>query len=257
VSKRNVARFVVLGAALGTLGGYSSYAMRQSSAQVADPATIAQALASQVPNRAAKASRLAKLVPVTLAGDQVATYSLASISPGAEFGPSRETDGSLALRRGEAVEAVPQAEPKIDEAKSGPKIEIKPELKPEIKVATLTDVPLPGAKAKRLPAPARTSSTLLDDSQIAGLKSRLRLTAEQLEFWPAVEAALREVARTQLRPNHLKHVHGKPSIDVNAPEVQQLISAAMPLLTRLREDQKLEVRKLARIIGLDQVASQI
>jgi len=40
-------------------------------------------------------------------------------------------------------------------------------------------------------------------------------------------------------------------------EVQQLKSAAMPLLFQLREDQKREVRTLARLIGLEQVASQI
>jgi hypothetical protein len=39
-------------------------------------------------------------------------------------------------------------------------------------------------------------------------------------------------------------------------EVSQLKSAAMPLI-QLREDQKREVRMLARIIGLEAVASQI
>ncbi|MEA2898194.1 MAG: hypothetical protein QOJ84_3809, partial [Bradyrhizobium sp.] len=40
-------------------------------------------------------------------------------------------------------------------------------------------------------------------------------------------------------------------------EVSQLKSVAMPLLVQLREDQKREVRMLARIIGLEAVASQI
>ena len=35
------------------------------------------------------------------------------------------------------------------------------------------------------------------------------------------------------------------------------IRPAMPLLVQLREDQKNEVRSLARIIGLDKVASMI
>jgi hypothetical protein len=77
-----------------------------------------------------------------------------------------------------------------------------------------------------------------------------------MEYWPAVEGALREVARTQLR--HTKQMQGrKINIDVNSAEVQQLIWAAMPLLMRLRDEQKSEVRKLARIMGLEQVASQI
>ena len=45
--------------------------------------------------------------------------------------------------------------------------------------------------------------------------------------------------------------------DPDADEVQQLKSAAMPLLFQLREDQKREVRTLARLIGLEKVASQI
>jgi len=74
---------------------------------------------------------------------------------------------------------------------------------------------------------------------------------------PAVEAALRDVARTQLRHTKVQMQTGRINIDVNSPEVQKLIWAAMPLLMRLREDQKGEVRKLARVIGLEQVASQI
>ena len=46
-------------------------------------------------------------------------------------------------------------------------------------------------------------------------------------------------------------------IDPDAEEVQQLKSAAMPLLFQLREDQKREVRTLARLIGLEKVAAQI
>ncbi len=46
-------------------------------------------------------------------------------------------------------------------------------------------------------------------------------------------------------------------IDPDAAEVQQLKSAAMPSLFQLREDQKEEVRSLARLIGLEKVAAQI
>ena len=44
---------------------------------------------------------------------------------------------------------------------------------------------------------------------------------------------------------------------MSAADAQQLQSAATPLLRVLREDQKREVRALARIIGLDVVASRI
>jgi hypothetical protein len=111
------------------------------------------------------------------------------------------------------------------------------------------------APAKPKPAPPMG---LLDDGQIAGIKARLRLTPEQSEHWPAVETALRAVAKMQLREmRRNRNSSGKINIDVNSPEVQQLIWAAMPLLGQLREDQKTEVRRLVRVIGLEQVASRI
>jgi hypothetical protein len=47
------------------------------------------------------------------------------------------------------------------------------------------------------------------------------------------------------------------AIAPDAPEMQQLKTAATPLLAQLREDQKRDVRALARIIGLDAIASRI
>jgi hypothetical protein len=106
--------------------------------------------------------------------------------------------------------------------------------------------------------PTQKSYALLSDSQIAGIKERLKLSSSQESYWPAVESALRAVARKihstrQADPN----ATGAPIIDPEAEEVQQLKSAAMPLLLQLREDQKREVRQLARLIGLEKVAAQI
>ena len=105
--------------------------------------------------------------------------------------------------------------------------------------------------------PPQKSYALLSDAQIAGIKERLKLSSSQESYWPAVENALRAVARKihttrQADPN----ATGAP-IDPEAEEVQQLKSAAMPLLFQLREDQKREVRMLARLIGLEKVAAQI
>jgi len=75
-----------------------------------------------------------------------------------------------------------------------------------------------------------------------------------------VETALRAVARkihTTRQSNSNATTSSALQIDPDSEEVQQLKSAAMPLLFQLREDQKEEVRKLARIIGLDRVASAI
>ena len=121
--------------------------------------------------------------------------------------------------------------------------------------AALPPVP-PKPKLASKPVPQK-SYALLSDVQIAGIKERLRLSSDQESYWPAVENALRAVARRihsarQVDP----HATGVP-IDPDAPEVQQLKSAAMPLLFQLREDQKQEVRTLARLIGLEKVAAQI
>ena len=112
------------------------------------------------------------------------------------------------------------------------------------------------AEACRQAAPQK-SYALLSDAQIAGIKERLKLSSSQEPYWPAVESALRAVARKIHETRQADpHATGAP-IDPESAEVQQLKSAAMPLLFQLREDQKNEVRTLARLIGLEQVASQI
>jgi hypothetical protein len=126
------------------------------------------------------------------------------------------------------------------------------------KIAAPMAIPLDPQKPKLAAKPQpQKSYALLSDAQIAGIKERLKLSSDQESYWPAVETALRAVARKihatrQTDPN----ASGLP-IDPDAAEVQQLKSAAMPLLFQLREDQKREVRALARIIGLEKVAAQI
>ena len=106
------------------------------------------------------------------------------------------------------------------------------------------------------PAPQK-SYALLSDAQIAGIKQRLQLSSSQEYYWPAVESALRAIARKIHLTRQTDPSAVAALIDPDADEVQQLKSAAMPLLFQLREDQKQEVRSLARIIGLEKVAAQI
>jgi hypothetical protein len=160
----------------------------------------------------------------------VAAAALASYEP-----PQTVAASSEPLRQ-----AYASASPDID----APKIITAPEAAP------------PKPKAVIKPA-LQKAYALLSDVQIAGIKERLKLSASQESYWPAVESALRAVARKihttrQTDPN----ATGTP-IDPEAEEVQQLKSAAMPLLFQLREDQKREVRALARLIGLEKVASMI
>ena len=124
--------------------------------------------------------------------------------------------------------------------------------------AAMPQAPLtpPAPKLAAKPAPQK-SYALLSDAQIAGIKQRLALSPDQEYYWPAVESALRAVAQkihaTRQADPHATSV----PIDPDSAEVQQLKSAAMPLLFQLREDQKREVRSLARLIGLEKVAAQI
>ena len=247
MSKRKVACFVIFGAVSVTLAGYSAFAQRTS--RIFQDAQAAEFTAPQTSNRAAKTNKLLIETAFQAIKDQP-VYALASADPNMNMAPERAPNPVIA-----ATPAIPATTP-------APAVEPKAAAAPvvEPKVASVSPAPLPHEKPKRLlppppaaPAPAQTG--LLDDGQINGLKGRLRLTEDQVEYWPAVEAALRDVVRTQLRG--ARHVAGKVNIDTNSPEVQKLIWAAMPLLMRLREDQKSEVRKLARVIGLEQVASQI
>ncbi len=114
--------------------------------------------------------------------------------------------------------------------------------------------PKPKVASKPVPPPQK-SYALLSDVQIAGIKDRLKLSSSQESYWPAVESALRAVAR-KIHATKQTDPNAAP-IDPDAEEVQQLKSAAMPLLFQLREDQKREVRTLARLIGLEKVAAMI
>jgi len=123
-------------------------------------------------------------------------------------------------------------------------------------VAPIENPPLPVSrpKAADLP-PVQTSYTLLSDIQIVAIKERLRMSEAQAKYWPPVEAALRDLARRK----HAARQAGsdKGAVSLSTAEAQELQTAAAPLLRQLREDQKREVRTLARIIGLDVVASRI
>jgi len=209
--------FLVVGAAAASILGRDS--VPATRLEMASPV-----VKSPVPNRESKKDRL-----------QVATLALAS------FEPPQTASLSQPLRQAYASESSADIQP--------PKITAP---------AAMPAAPLAPPKPKLAAKPqVQKSYALLSDVQIAGIKERLKLSADQESYWPAVESALRAVARKihatrKADPN----ATGVP-IDPDAEEVQQLKSAAMPLLFQLREDQKQEVRTLARIIGLEKVASMI
>ena len=153
-----------------------------------------------------------------------ATFALAS------FGPSQDVTLGEPLRQAYAAASPADLVPPPAAAPQKPKVVAKPQ------------------------PPVQKPYALLSDTQIAGIKERLKLSSSQESYWPAVETALRGIAR---KIHVSRKTDPRALIDPDAEEVQQLKSAAMPLLFQLREDQKREVRTLARIIGLEKVASMI
>ena len=122
--------------------------------------------------------------------------------------------------------------------------------------------PVAGEAAKASAARAHTAAAsragyILDDAQIASIKARLHLTPDQERMWPAVEAALRNMAykRTQQAAAH-GAARNLQAAAVDPQAVDGLKSAAVPLIMSFSSEQKEEVRNLAHVMGLDQLASQ-
>jgi hypothetical protein len=113
------------------------------------------------------------------------------------------------------------------------------------------------AAAHRTP-PATKPGAVLSDGQIASIKRRLKLTPDQQEMWPAVEAALRNLTYAK-RPDATHRNGGSQdgvrvaTIDTGSQEVQNLTSAAYPLVMSFSDDQKRELNVLAHVAGLEQL----
>jgi hypothetical protein len=100
-------------------------------------------------------------------------------------------------------------------------------------------------------ASAKQTVAVFSDRQLVSIRDRLKLTPDQARYWPAVEDALRALTwhRSRGRPGM-----SDGTLDPNG--VQGLVAAATPLVLTLREEQKREVRTLAHLAGLEQLASQ-
>jgi hypothetical protein len=235
------------------LGGVAVTSILSRETMQADAATPAPVVKDPVANRTAKADRL------TIVG-----FALAAIEPSQQTPEMSEqlrqayaSSSPADIEAAKAVAALPQvASPQASSPQASLPQAISPQVASPAPQVASPAKPKAAAVAPK-PQPQK-SYALLSDAQIATIKDRLKLSSSQESYWPAVETALRQVARKihatrQANPN----ATGAPQIDPDSEEVQQLKSAAMPLLFQLREDQKDEVRKLARIIGLDKVASAI
>jgi hypothetical protein len=117
--------------------------------------------------------------------------------------------------------------------------------------ATGTVRPAPiSPEARKAAEEWKKDGHMLTVAQIPRIKAALRLSTDQEAHWRAVEGELREIAR-QIEA---QHASGKP-VKLSADTAQRLYWTAGPLIMSLREDQKHEARRLAKLMGLDQVAS--
>jgi hypothetical protein len=132
-----------------------------------------------------------------------------------------------------------------------------PALKPGQNPTAAVSQPAPAAKTAAVvphhPVNERPGY-VLNDAQIASIKERLHLTPDQAQMWPAVEAALRNIAYTHAQQARGRGATQTAAVDPNA--VQNLKSAAVPLILSFNDEQKDEVRNLVHVMGLDQLASQ-
>ena len=236
--------FLVVGAAATSI-------LTRESMQATDAETPALVVKNPVANRESKHDRLT-----------VTSFALASMEPQRASDklaePLRRAYASSSAADIEAAKAV-AALPQVESQNGAAAVKSKVESKADPKVADLkaADLKVDLKTAVNKPQPEK-SYALLSDGQIAGIKERLKLSPSQESYWPAVETALRAVAhKIHSARKGNANATAAAQLDPDSDEVQQLKSAAMPLLFQLREDQKEEVRKLARIIGLDKVAAAI
>lgn len=232
--------FLVAGAAVTSI--LSRESMR---APAAEPAPVVK---SPVANRESKHDRLSVMSLASAALEQPARTA----SPTEVLRQAYASSSAADIEAARAVQALSRVAPQAEPQQTG----ALPQAGPEPTALPAVNVQPAKPKVVARPAPQK-SYALLSDVQIAGIKDRLKLSSSQEYYWPGVETALRAVAR-KLNADKLSNPRaGAAQLDPDCEEVQQLKSAAMPLLFQLREDQKEEVRKLARIIGLEKVASAI
>jgi hypothetical protein len=176
-----------------------------------------------------------------------ATILPPSVPPAAVQAAAAEAVGSAPARVPDAALApVPVPQQRASEV-------AKPEAKPRR--------PVRESKAVAAVMHRRASQPryFLDNVQIASIKRHLHLTPDQERMWPAVEAALRNIAYEREREARRHGAIGRAqlaALDPNSAAVQDLKSVAIPLIMSFNDEQKDEVRNLARNMGLDQLASE-
>jgi hypothetical protein len=246
------------------IAGFAGYVLGGWNGSVPRPAALsaAQSVALRFPQDLADSASVAAAAAAPIGGAQLALLSPQPIAPQASAAPAPVQQAP--------VQQAPIQQAALSATLGHQATQSVATVQTLVQLASvqMTEAPQPApapAPAVR-PAPNKPAATaarrvnerpgfVLNDAQIASIKERLHLTPGQEEMWPAVEAALRNLAYTHMRDSRK---HGAPPVQLASadPEVQDLKSAAIPLIMSFNSEQKDEVRNLAHVMGLDQLASQ-
>jgi hypothetical protein len=120
---------------------------------------------------------------------------------------------------------------------------------PQVHLASVAAKPAVPARSLTRPG------AVLNDAQIINIKRRLNLTPEQERMWPSVEVALRNLSYAKGTPQRGGHdaAQAVASIDPAGTDVQNLKTAAMPLIMSFNDDQMRELQSISRVAGLDKL----
>ena len=230
-------------------------AARSQPPERADAAAPAgQSAAPQLFSQAPPAERAARSTPTyDLSPATTGSLKLSAVEPLAAPRPARA--GTEAIIRQRLNEAPPDVSPERrrrpavqqqDQAFEGASNRASGGFRPGLVP------PVPPLAARAPPTPRYAG--VLTSAEITRMRQALRLTPDQEGYWPPVETILREIGGQQMA---LARAGRRPEEAFNSGITGRLYWAARPLLARLREDQKVEVRKRARLMGFESVASMI
>jgi len=206
-----------------------------------------------MPAKATAVSDAAASVPVQAADEtaQPASFALASAESRpvtlGPSGPSRVRTVPIVVRDGEFAEAV--ANEPLVAAVRVPLPRPRPASAPSHDgIASVAAQPGSLAIAAATRKINAEDGEMLSAAGIDRMKLALALTAEQEEYWPAIASELRTLGRV---------LKGKGEKHVDNDTMQRLYLAAAPLISRLSYEQKMKVKQMARLMGLNQVAEAL
>lgn len=164
---------------------------------------------------------------------------------------TRGTDNSIAVTKPQLAAGQATGSPPALAPSETPRM---PQPRPAAVHPAVSSKASPPAVQRR---PLNRPDYMLNDAQIASIKERLHLTPDQERMWPAVEAALRNIAYKRVQ--EARRRNGRPDgsqVAFDSEAVEGLKSAAVPLIMSFNDEQKQEVRDVAHVMGLDQLAAQ-